>query len=243
MEKVNIIFGASTFVTMKESKLLNNNIIEFDTVFSVSDLSDVDNYKLTLPKDIYNENINYSFSNEIKRLKESINNDKEIRIWTSLFEINSYLLFLYLCDFLKDKDCNLYVVYSDEYNKNCYSPACMRESELEELIKFEHKLSKEEIRKHSNEWQIIKNNKSDMRILENKKVKLVSFDYYNEEILNLLKELGEVKIVRLVGLFMSNHYLQDLVISYFVDRLINSGKIKVIKHGKRFFENVIAINK
>lgn len=243
MEKVNIIFGASTFVTMKDSKLLNNNIIEFDTVFSVADLSNLDNYELALPKDIYNENIYYSFNNEIKKLNEAINNNKEIRIWTSHFDINSYLLLLYLCNYLKDKDCNLYVVFSDEYDENIYSPACMRENELEELIKLEHKLSKEEIKEYSKEWQIIKNKKSDMRILENKKVKLVSFDYYNEEILNLLKELGEVKIVRLVGLFMNNHYLQDLVVSYFVDRLINNGKIKVIKYGERFFENVIAINK
>lgn len=243
MEKVNIIFGASTFVTMKDSKLLNNNIIEFDTVFSVADLSNLDNYELALPKDIYKENIYYSFNNEIKKLNEAINNNKEIRIWTSHFDINSYSLFLYLCDCLKDKDCNLYVVFSDEYDENCYSPACMRENELEELTKLEHKLSKDQIRKHSNEWQIIKNNKSDMRILENKNVKLVSFDYYNEEILNLIKELGEVKIVRLVGLFMDNHYLQDLVVSYFVDRLINEEKIKVIKYGERFFENVVAINK
>lgn len=227
MKKVNIIFGTSTFVTMKESKLLNNNIIEFDTVFSVADLSNLDNYELTLPKDIYNENIHYSFNNEIKKLNEDINNNKEIRIWTSHFDVNSYSLFLYLCDYLKDKDCNLYVVYSDEYDENCYSPACMRENELEELTKLEHKLSKEEIKEYSKEWQIIKNKKSDMRILENKKVKLVSFDYYNEEILNLLKELGEIKIVRLVGTFMSNHYLQDLVVSYLVDRLINSGKSKV----------------
>lgn len=243
MEKVNIIFGASTFVTMKDSKLLNNNIIEFDTVFSIADLSNLDNYELALPKDIYKKNIYYSFNNEIKKLNEAINNNKEIRIWTSHFDINSYSLFLYLCDCLKDKDCNLYVVFSDEYDENCYSPACMRENELEELTKLEHKLSKDQIRKHSNEWQIIKNNKSDMRILENKNVKLVSFDYYNEEILNLLKELGEVKIVRLVGLFMNNHYLQDLVVSYFVDRLINEEKIKVIKYGERFFENVVAINK
>lgn len=243
MEKVNIIFGASTFVTMKDSKLLNDNIIEFDTVFSVADLSNLDNYELDLPKDIYNENINYSFSNEIKRLNKAINNNKEIRIWTSHFDINSYLLLLYLCNYLKDKDCNLYVVFSDEYDENIYSPACMRENELEELVKLEHKLSKEEILEYSKKWQIIKNNKSDMRILENKKVKSVSFDYYNEEILNLLKELGEVKIVRLVGLFMNNHYLQDLVVSYFVDRLINNGKIKVIKYGERFFENVIVINK
>ena len=243
MEKVNIIFGTSTFVTMKESKLLNDNIIEFDTVFSVADLSNLDNYELVLPKDIYNENIYYSFNNEIKKLNEAINNNKEIRIWTSHFDINSYSLFLHLCDYLKDKNCNLYVVFSDEYNENCYSPACMRENELEELTKLEHKLSKDQIRKHSKEWQEIKNKKSDMRILENKKVKLVSFDYYNEEILNLIKELGEVKIVRLVGTFMSNHYLQDLVVSYFVNRLISDEKIKVIKYGERFFENVITINK
>ena len=242
MKKINVIFGASTFITMKDSKLLNDNIIEFDTVFSVADLSNLDNYALDLPKDIYNENINYSFSNEIKRLNKAINNNKEIRIWTSHFDINSYSLFLYLCDYLKDRDCNLYVVYSDEYNKNCYSPACMKESELEKLVKLEHKLSKQEIIEHSKEWQKIKSKESDMRILENKKVKLVSFDYYNEEILNLLKELGEVKIVRLVGLFMSNHYLQDLVVSYLVDKLINNGKIKVIKYGESFFENIIAIN-
>lgn len=87
MKKINVIFGASTFITMKDSKLLNDNIIEFDTVFSVADLSNLDNYALDLPKDIYNENINYSFSNEIKRLNKAINNNKEIRIWTSHFDI------------------------------------------------------------------------------------------------------------------------------------------------------------
>ena len=240
MNKTNVIFGASTFVTMRESDLLNKDIIKFDTIFSVADLSNIDNCELFLPKDIFN-NTSYSFGNEIKKLIEAIGNNKEIRIWTSHFEINSYLLFLYLCNHLKDKDCNLYVVYSDEYN-NYYSPACMKESELEELSKLEHKLTKNEIIEYSKEWQRIKNAESDMRILENKKVKLVSFDYYNEEILNLLKELGEVKIAGLVGLFMSKHYLQDLVISYLVNRLIENDKIKVVSYGERFFENVIIIN-
>lgn len=242
MKKTNVIFGASTFVSMKKSNLLNNNIIEFDTVFSVADLQKLDNYELLLPKDIYGEGINCSFSNEIKRLDESINNNKEIRIWTSHYDSNSYLLFLYLCDYLKNRDCNLYVVFSDEYNEECYSPACMSEGELEQLTKFEHKLSKTDIMNYSKEWEIIRNNKEDMIILENKEVKLVSFDYYNEEILNLLKELGEVKIVRLAAMFMNNHYMQDLVVAYFIERLINNGKIKVIKYGERFFENVITIN-
>ena len=241
MKKINIVFGASTFITMKKSNILNNNIIEFDTIFSVSDLSNLDNYELILPKEIYNENIN-SFAKEIDKLNKSISSNKEIRIWTSHFEINSYLLFLYLCNYLKDKDCNLYVVFSDEYNKDCYSPSCMKENELEELIKIEHKLSKQEIIEYSINWQNIIKSKSDMRILENKKVKLVSFDYYNQEILNLLKKLGEVKIVTLVGLFMSNHIIQDLIICYFINRLINDKKIKITKYGNRFFENIITIN-
>ena len=207
MIKTNIIFGSSTFVTMRESKLLNNDIIEFDTVFSVADLSKLDNYELTLPKDIYNENINCLLSKEIKKLNEAISNNKDIRVWTSHFDIYSYLLLLYLCDYLENRDCNLYVVFSDEYNENCCSPACMRENELEELAKLEHKLSKKEILEYSKKWKEIKDKKFDMAILENKKVKLVSFDYYNEEILNLLKELGEVKIVRLVGLFMNNYFI------------------------------------
>lgn len=204
MKKINIVFGSSTFITMKKSNILNNNIIEFDTIFSVADLSNLDNYELILPKEIYNNNI-YSFVKEINKLNKLIDNNKEIRIWTSHFEINSYLLFLYLCNYLKDENCNLYVVFSDEYNKDCYSPSCMNKNELEELINFEHKLSK-------------------------------------QEILNLLKELGEVKIVTLVGLFMSNHIIQDLIICYFINRLINDKKIKITKYGNRFFENIITIN-
>lgn len=246
MKKVNIIFGSSTFVTMRKSNLLNNKVIQFfanlNSVFSIADLSKITDFKVILPKGVYSEKIEYSFEEKIIELDEMISKNNDIRIWTSHFDVDSYLLFLYLCNYLKDKDCNLYVVFSDEYDKNCYSPACMKVNQLEELIKLEHKLSKEEILEYSKEWQKIKQSKSDMRILENNKVKFVSFDYYNEEILNLLKVLGEVKIVKLAASFMDNNYLQCLVVSYFIERLIDDGKIKVINYGERFFENVITIN-
>lgn len=45
MNKTNVIFGASTFVTMRESDLLNKDIIKFDTVFSVADLSNIDDFE------------------------------------------------------------------------------------------------------------------------------------------------------------------------------------------------------
>lgn len=246
MNKVNVIFGGSTFVTMRESDLLNNNIIQFfsnfNCVFSVANLSKIDDFKVVLPKGVYSEKIEYSFEDKINKLDEAINNNEDIRIWTSHYDIESYLLFLYLCNYLKDRDCNLYVVYSDEYDKDCYSPACMKKEELESLSKLEHKLSKLEITEHSKEWVNLKNNTSDIRILEDKKLKLVSYDYYNEEILNLLKELGEVKIVKLAGSFMNNNYLQCLLVSFLIDRLIEDKKIKIIKYGDRFFENIIDEN-
>lgn len=246
MKKTNIIFGSSTFITMKENNLLNNNIIEFFSVygaiFSIANLSKIDNYEVLLPKGIYLENINHSFKNKINKLDEAINNNEDIRVWTSHYDIESYLLFLYLCNYLKDKDCNIYVVYSDEYNEYCYSPACLKSDELEELAKLEHKLTKEEKIKFSEEWMKIQINTSDMRVIENNEVKLVSFDYYNNKILEILSNLGKVKISRLVATFMKDFYLSDLIVTYLVTRLIENDKIKVVSYGDCFFENVIDEN-
>lgn len=245
MEKTNVIFGASIFMSMKGSNLLNKNIIEFFSVFegafTFMDLSNIDNYEVEVPKELYSK-MNYSFKDKIDKLNEAVNNNEDIRIWTSHLDVNSYLFFLYLCDYLKDKECNLYVVYSDEYNKYSYSPACLKSNELEELAKLEHKLSKEEIDKFSKEWIRIKNSKADMRILENKEVKLVSFNYFNDTILDLLKQLGEVKVSKLVALFMKDYCLDAFVVAYLINRLIESYKIKVVSIGERFFENDIVIN-
>ena len=98
MNKVNVIFGGSTFVTLRESDLLNNNIIQFfsnfNCVFSVANLSKIDDFKVVLPKGVYSEKIEYSFEDKINKLDEAINNNEDIRIWTSHYDIESYLLFL-----------------------------------------------------------------------------------------------------------------------------------------------------
>lgn len=118
----------------------------------------------------------------------------------------------------------------------------MNERELEELSKLEHKLTNEEIQDYSNTWkQIIKTN-SDMRIMENNNVKCVSFDYYNDTILDLLKELGEVKTIKLVGRLMANIYFSDIFLTYLIDRLIKENKIIIIKKEKRLWESTIRIN-
>ena len=89
----------------------------------------------------------------------------------------------------------------------------------------------------------IKTQKSDMRIMENQKVKLVSYDYFNDILLNKLTELGEVKISVLAGHIMSNLHIADTVILYLVERLINLNKITVIENDDRLWNCIIKINK
>ena len=242
MKKINIIFGASTFVSMRESDFLNNKIIEFDTVFSIADLSRIDKCEITLPKDIYQVEVNYSFKDKIKTLDDAIANNEDIRVWTSHYEINSYLLFHYICNYLVNKECNLYVVFSDEYNEKFYSPSCMRTNELEELAKLEHKVSSEEISSYSNEWLRIKQTNCDMRILDDKKIKLVSFDYFDDIILNTLANLGKTKVSSLTVSIMANYFLSDIVIVFLIKKLIDKNKIKIVEYSKeRFFENTIQL--
>ena len=152
-------------------------------------------------------------------------------------------MFLYVCNYFSNIECNLYVLFSDEFDKECYSPSCMNENELEELSKLEHKLTKEEIKKYSNEWKEIINDNLDMRIIENNKVKSVTFDYYNDIILNKLNELGEVKMVSLVGRLMSDIHLYDTVFTYLIYRLIKEEKIIVIGKDERYWKSIIKIKK
>jgi len=242
MNKINLVFGLTMNYILKNTNL-SEDILQFNSMFETGDITNINNYEIKISKDIYKDDIIINFENEIKLLNNAIEEKKDIRIWTSHYEVNSYVLLLYICNYLKNKNVNIYVIFSDEYkNKLTPSPECFDQNEIIELLNIEHKLSKVEIDNYSNEWIKIKDSKADMRILENKEVKLVTFDYYNDQLLNILKDEGEIKVVRLIALFMKDYFLQDTVVAYLISRLIKKKKIKVIKHGERFFQNIIIIN-
>lgn len=247
-----VVFGDSLCHEIKISKFSRNNtIVKFEPLFSICDLSNIDQHILTLndeycdliSSEIYDINNTYSLKNIINDLEESIKNNNKIRIWTTHKQIDSYLMFLYVCNYFSNIDYDLYVLFSDEFDKECYSPSCMNEKELEELSKLEHKLTKEEIKKYSNEWKEIINDNLDMRIIENNKVKSVTFDYYNDIILNKLNELGEVKMVSLVGRLMSDTHLYDTVFTYLIYRLIKEEKIIITGKDERYWKSIIKTKK
>lgn len=54
METLEIVFGHSCYCTMKKSNL-NNDILIFNTIFNVGDLSNIKNYKIKIPDELYFE--------------------------------------------------------------------------------------------------------------------------------------------------------------------------------------------
>ena len=114
--------------------------------------------------------------------------------------------------------------------------------ELEELSRLEHKLTKNEIIKNSNMWEEIVKINSEMRVLESGIVKSVSINYYDNMILDELKELGQVKVSKLVAILMKEIYLIDSLYVYLIKRLIKNGKIRIVKiDDNRFFNSIVEL--
>lgn len=242
MKTLEIVFGNSCYMSMKKSSLQSNDILLFNLLLNVGDLSKIEENKINIPKELCNEKGNYLCKKEISVINNAIIKKEKIRIWTSNYNIYSFLIMLYICNIVKNQDCVIYVAYSDDYNKDYISPSLMSSIELEELSRLEHKLTKDEIIKYSNMWEEIVKINSEMRVLENGIVKSVSINYYDNMILNKLKKLGQVKISKLVAMLMKEIYLTDNLYVYLIKILIENDKIRIVKiDDNRFFNSVIEL--
>lgn len=241
MKTLEIVFGNSCYYTLRNSKI-DNDILMINILFNVGDLSNIENYNIKIPKELCLDEKNDNVLNEVTKIIENINKNNKIRVWSGHNDIYSYLIMLFVSSIIKKYDYSLYVVYSDDYNKEYPSPAVMREEELENLTKFERKLSNQEINNNTGIWEKLVRENTDLRIIENGVVKSVSMDYYDEYILKNLKMMGRVKMAQLVGKLMQNVYLEDILYVYLIEKLIKDGKIKIILDNNiRYFENLIEI--
>ena len=177
MKTLEIVFGNSCYHTLRNSKI-DNDILMINILFNVRDLSNIENYNIKIPKELCLDEKNDNVLNEVTKIIENINKNNKIRVWSGHNDIYSYLIMLFVSSIIKKYDYSLYVVYSDDYNKEYPSPAVMREEELENLTKFERKLSNQEINNNTGIWEKLVRENTDLRIIENGVVKSVSMDYY-----------------------------------------------------------------
>lgn len=227
MKTLEIIFGNSCNSAMQKSKLNKNSILLINALFNVGDLSTISDYIIGVPKDLCQEEKNYFIKNEVDIIINNIKLGNKIRVWTSNNDTYSYLVLLYVSSIVEKYNYDLYVTYSDDYNKEYVSPRVMNGFELEKLSTLEHKLRKDEILNYSKLWDKLVTENADLRIIENGTIKSVSIDYYDKVILNMLNTLGKVKITQFVGLLMREIHLQDKLVMYLIKRLIKQNKIKI----------------
>ena len=235
MNTLDIVFGNSCYDTIKGSNI-NNNILMFNTLFNIGDLSNIDNYIVKLPDSSEN------FKKEYEVIIDNINKHNKIRVWTSRKDIYSYLVMLYISSIIKKYDYDLYVLYADDYNADYLSPSAMNSEELKKLLLLEHKLSKNEILNNAKIWDELLYDNSFLRVISNGKVKSVSIDFYDDYIMSTLEKLGKVKLSFLVGKLMGNVYLHDNLYVYLINRLIDENKIKIyLDKNTRYFDSLVEI--
>ena len=240
---VEIILGGAAFLSLKDSSFKDNNIIDFPISFSTGDLSDLDNYTIKLPKEIYEEDVIINYKDKITELMNLIDNNYKVRVWTSHCDTDDYLLLLFISSYLKDKIDNMIVLYSDDYKRECYSPCTMTSKELDELSTYEHMLSKEDLNILSEEWTRVKNENSDLRILQKGEVISINYDYFNDEIISIVDKKESTSVIDIIYELIVKYHLDDRVFKFLINKLIESGKIKIIESNERFIKNIVTISK
>lgn len=245
---IEICDGYGAAGVLKKAEDDNDNIrMPFNLCLSIGDLDGIENYERYFLNLLGKQYFEPDFKENINLIYNEIEKGSKIRIWTSHKSNDDYLLFLYMCDLLKDKIDSIYVVYSDEYNEHCWTLSCMDYLEVRQLFVKEHKLSKDEINEYAKTWQQIKKENSELRIIEDGQIKNLPFSYYDEEILSRLKHNGECTIANLVGELMGNFVINDmgdLEYLYLIDILIKKNMIKITEKGERhFLDKIIFIGK
>ena len=212
-------------------------------------IGDIKNNRLDFLKKLHKKycdyNYTYNYNEVLKEILNNITNDTVIRIWSSMKNDDDYMLLLFLCNFLKDTINTINVVFSSDYNELQYSINFLDYKKVNDVLKYEKTLSKDEIKDYAKEWNNLVEINSELRVLENGEVKSKRYSDYYDILLNILKGIAPCKIGNLIGECMGKEILNDasdLVYLTLIDQLIDLNKIKIVKQGTRHFVDTIDLS-
>lgn len=241
--------------TLKEANELyglfpDSEFVYLELYLAFGDISNLDSQA---SRDIIDMSVDVK--SQIDNLLNLVKSHDKIRIWTSKNTIEDYLNMLFavhlitnnypekkiiLVDYLK-------VLIGDKYpDTPAWSLDVLESDRIEKLLKFEELINSKQINELCSEWDALIKANSTLRISDNGRIDSVDESFFDELMLRVLKDLGESGKSRLIGTSMaetehSDGNLSNLFYAYRLERLIEAGKIKVIKIKDPIYHSIVAL--
>jgi len=248
---LNICYGKSAQGILQRAfeDINESNIIDMSLLLSFGNISDL-NSEIFRSALIYEDILIKEKRDELLKLT---NNHSKIRIWNSTGDAEDYCDFLYTLEILNSANVNVEINVIDGYeqkldrNGNLYEIQTITqrsEEEVKELINKEEKLDQEKTREHLNLWNKLKSENKYMRIIKDKKLISVEQNYFDDKIVYYMKKdyQPNYTIRQLLGLMMSEFRIGDMFLVTRVDKLIENGKIKLVKKDDdRYYKSIIEL--
>lgn len=183
---------------------------------------------------------------KIETLKDKLKCNNTVRIWFSSLDSEDYSFFLFVIYLINkiNKEIKINIINVGTIPKNeklkygpYWSLGCFSPDEIKELLQFERTLTQEEINDISNEWTKLENENADLRIIENKKLKSVSYKFLDDIVLEELSKYKETDEIKLVAELMKRErdygniggLYGTLIFYYRINELKKQNKIKVVR--------------
>ena len=167
-----------------------------------------------------------------------------VRIWFSSIDSEDYNFFTFMVYLINkiNKDIKINIIDVGtikpiEKIVPTWSISCYDTEEIKELLQFTRVLTQEEISDISDEWKRLEKENADLRIIENKKLKSVSYDFLDKRILEELSKNKETDEIKLISDMMCRERNDNdvggifgcLIIEYRIKELIKQNKIKIVR--------------
>ena len=183
---------------------------------------------------------------ELKRLKETLNQGKEMRIWYSDAPY-SLCGFYYLCKPLEKYNQRIKAVKLPDYQVEKNGIICNQNrgeivpGDFVKYLKYEKELTKQEIQLFGFLWEELVEDNSPMRAVVNGQVIGVLEDFYDHLIWKHLS-LKPIREARFIGILLKYQIsVPDWWYAKRINEYIKQGKIKVIKDSKSQYQRMISI--
>ena len=209
-----------------EEQLLKRSSLSYEKIYNLENKS-----KRSLELcigNIQDQEINQDLIDELKK-------HQEFSIWYSSLNTEELNNYYYLINQISTNIPNstIYVIDTTKYKKEIFSLLSCKEEEIENLLKYQQKLTLEDIKEATDYWNNLVQENADLRIIENNKLVSLPYSKVEVEILTRLAKYKEIDLQEFIGteLLATNlFYIRNgKTWEYLINNLINQNKIKTLR--------------